>query len=129
MLQAAGRKTNNLCFNDEGADYIGSCKDSEFNLCDNFTLLEGSTCNVITYETTQIRYSSPMVDTMQWQYLLDADGQCTVLEMLAPKIYKSTSKLEVSKEGNCGYKFQLINRSKTVKYSIKVLQDWIEPIV
>ena len=121
MLQAAGRKTKNLCFNDEGADVIGACTDKEFNLCDDFMLLAGATCNVITYETTKLKYSSPMVDTMQWQYLLDDAGQCTVLEMLAPNTYKANSKLEVTKEGNCGYKFQLINRSATVKYNIRVL--------
>lgn len=121
MLQASGRLTTNLCFEEQGATYEGSCRSIWYPMCDKFTLEPDGTCNVETAGDAKIQFYSSDIDTMIWNYVLDDNGECTKQEMIAPDIYEQNTNKRAS-QGYCGFKFQLINRSEVADYDFTVFR-------
>jgi hypothetical protein len=47
---AIGQKvTQNNCFDEQGAVWLGECFGMFMNLCDEFKMLPGETCNILTF--------------------------------------------------------------------------------
>jgi len=64
--------TNNVCDNEEGATWLGSCHSLWYKHCDNFTLLPSETCNIETLGDASISWFSDSIEVSVWSYVMKA---------------------------------------------------------
>lgn len=145
----AAANTFNDCLSEEGSVWIQDCRSLWYAICDNYYLLPGETCNVETFGDASINWFSDSIDVFVWRYIerypddvdesdfntdewsrlrQDAPPERECLpESLGSELYESEQKLQ-AKQGNCGFKFQLINNSEFGAYDFTVLRAGSEAL-
>jgi len=144
----AAATTFNDCLLEEGATHIDSCRSLWYSICDNYTISGGESCNVETFGDASINWFSDSIDVFVWNYIMratESDGtesdaapdsaqwgrlrqerEC-VPESLGSTLYSSEEKL-MARNGNCGFKFQILNNSEYGEYDFTVLRAGSEAL-
>ena len=132
------------CWDTEGVTHESSCRSLWYKMCDNFMFAPGTTCNFITESDASIQWFSDSLEVVMWNYVMRFDendssspetsDQWTLRQApertcqqasLGSEIYKSETRLQ-ARNGNCGYKFQVINNSERGSYDLKFLRNAAE---
>lgn len=64
----ANRSTDNECWVNEDATYLGQYFDLFFDYADQYRMKPAGTCNVFTYSTTQVAWAANDLEAFYWQY-------------------------------------------------------------
>ena len=101
---------------------MNKCKSLFFNECWKFSMPAGDSCTATTYSDSQLKWFSWSFYVMYWELIEDADGDCTKTASPAPDIYQNEQTM-LRRNGVCGYKFQIENRSNYGEYDFEILKN------
>lgn len=133
--------TFNECFDYPEVQHDDSCRSLWYKLCDRFMINPGATCNFVTYSDAQMQWYSDSIQVYVWNYIMKfpdsndsgspdsnqwslrqtPEREC-LPESLGNEKYYSESRLQ-ARNGNCGFKFQIVNESDRGSYDFTFLRN------
>lgn len=121
-LQGSGSLSFDDCFEEQGVSNMKKCKSLFFNECYQFTMPAGSSCTATTQSDSQLKWFSWSFEVMYWELVKDDDGHCNQLASPSPNTYQNEASM-LRRNGVCGFKFQIDNRSSNGEYDFEILKN------